>query len=70
MHEHVDRVVLERDLELLRPERLPADEVEGLGLVEVPAGGHEGRRERFFGVFRGEGVPDDVGLDLRELGGS
>ena len=66
--EHVDLTIEERDLELLRPERLAAEEVQRPREVLVALRGHEGRAE--LAIWEGglERVEDDVGLDLRELG--
>ena len=66
--EHVDLTIEERDLELLRPERLAAEEVQRPREVLVALRGHEGRAELTIWEGGLERVEDDVGLDLRELG--
>jgi hypothetical protein len=62
--EHVDLAREERDLELLRPERLAAEQVQRLREVLVALRRHEGRFEGAVWEGGFEGVEDDVGLDL------
>lgn len=68
VHEHVDLTLEQRDLELLRPECLPAEQVQRLRLVLVPARGHEGGLEGCVGVRGLQGIAHGIRLDPRELG--
>ena len=68
VHEHVHSAVEQRDLELLRPERLATEEIERLRLVLVALGRHERRSERVRWEGRLERGQDGAGLDLSELG--
>ena len=68
--EHVDLARQERDLELLRPEGLAAEEVERAREVLVALRRHEGRVECAVGEGGLQRVEGDVRLDLGELRGT